>query len=284
MAITRRKNMLFLSDGIGINRCIVKGERVNYPLHFHKFVEFVYMEKGHCVHVIDGKEYPSKAGDMLIINYGQSHEIQGNTDVEYVNFYIKPEYINQAISERENAFALLNLNEFEDFKKIIHTERSHISFQQTERQRIEQLLRFFEEDTKGNDGGRGLALRSEINLLLITVFRKLSVPFCEKFDGINDKLLSFIEENYDEKLTLEEMAKKCSYNKSYFSRLFKEYVGFSFTVYLRNLRIKKAAAMIKNTDRLIEEIITECGYTDKTKFFKHFKACYGVTPLGYRKK
>ncbi len=283
MAITRRKNTLFLSDGIGINRCFVKGERVNYPLHYHKFVEFTYMVKGHCVHVIDGKEYPSKAGDMLIINYGQSHEIQGKTDVEYVNFYIKPEYINKAITDRENAFALLNLNEFEDFKKIIHKERCHITFQPAERQRVEQMLSFFESDTEGNEGGRDLALRSEMNLLLITIFRKLSVPFCEKLDGINDKLLSYIEQHFDEKLTLEEMAKKCSYNKSYFSRLFKEYTGLPFTAYLKNVRIRRAALMIKESDKLIEEIITDCGYTDKTKFFKHFKATYGMSPLQYRK-
>jgi AraC-like DNA-binding protein len=80
------------------------------------------------------------------------------------------------------------------------------------------------------------------------------------------------------------MAKKCSYNKSYFSRLFKEYTGLPFTAYLKNVRIRRAALMIKESDKLIEEIITDCGYTDKTKFFKHFKACYGVTPLGYRKK
>lgn len=283
MAITRRKNTLFLSDGIGINRRFVRGDRISYPLHYHKFVEFVYMSKGHCVHVVDGKEYPSKAGDMLIINYGQSHEIQGKTDAEYVNVYIKPEYISKAITDRENAFALLNLNEFEDFKKIIHKERCHISFQSSERQRLEQLLSLLEEDVDSDEGGRELALRSEINLLLIMVFRKLSVPFCDKLDGINDKLLSYIEQHFDEKLTLEEMAERCSYNKSYFSRLFKEYTGIPFTSYLKNVRIKKAALMIKETDMLIEEIISRCGYNDKTKFFKHFKMTYGESPLKYRK-
>jgi len=283
MSIIIDGNLLILSDGIGITHCVVGADRPTYPEHFHDFVELVYMLKGHCVHVINGKEYPSQSGDMLIINYGQSHEILGHTNIEYINIYIKPEYVNYALADKENAFALLNLNEFEDFRKIIDKERCHISFHPSERQRIEQLIFMFLDDIEGEDGGRELALRSEMNLILITLFRKLSVKFCESFSSINESLLAYIKQHSDEKLTLERVSALCSYNKSYFSRMFKEYTGETFVSYLKNVRLEKAEVYLRESDFQIEEIVAKSGYTDKTKFFKDFKAKFSKTPLQFRK-
>ena len=114
-------------------------------------------------------------------------------------------------------------------------------------------------------------------------FRKTSVSFGETFDGISDSLLAYIKSHLDENLTLDEITSRCSYNKSYFSRIFKSYTGVTFTEYLKRERIKKASKLLIDTTLPADKISVQVGYTNKTKFFKDFKTLTGKTPIQYRK-
>ncbi len=283
MSIIRKNDTIYMSDAIGMTRCKVPAATVNYSEHYHDFVELVYMLKGKSVHTVDGVEYAMKRGDMILVNYGQSHTISGDSDVEYINVYIKPEYINCALSDSENAFALLNLREFSEFKESVDTERCRVSFVGAERDRIEGLLFLLEEDITYSLPGSSLALHSELNLLLICFFRKTSVFFGDSFDGITDGLLAYIKSNIHQKLTLTTITEKCSYNKSYFSRVFKKYTGMTFTEYLKKERIEKAKELLLTTSSNTEQIYVAVGYSDKTKFYKDFKKLVGTTPTEFRK-
>ena len=103
-------------------------------------------------------------------------------------------------------------------------------------------------------------------------------------NGMTDDILNQINNHLSERLTLNSVAALCSYNTSYFSRVFKDYTGMTFTAYLRNARIEKAAELLLETDMRVTDIIYDVGYSDKTKFFAHFKALKGETPLNFRKR
>lgn len=251
--------------------------------HLHDFVEIVYIMKGKCVHVIDGIEYPVRHGDLLIINYNQTHSFMKLPDVEYMNICIKPEYINQSLANQENAFALLQLSEFEDFSKILDSNKCKATFSGEERDLIEQTVLLLNSEIEQKSPGYNLAIRSQLNLLLIMMFRKMSLKMNETFSGVSEDLLRYIRENCDKRLTMENMAKRCLYNSAYFSRIFKEHTGMTFTQYLRKVRIEKAIHLIETTDMQISDVIYKVGYSDRTKFFSHFREQIGVSPLKYRK-
>lgn len=251
--------------------------------HLHDFVEIVYIMKGKCVHVIDGIEYPVRHGDLLIINYNQTHSFMKLPDVEYMNICIKPEYINQSLANQENAFALLQLSEFEDFSKILDSNKCKATFSGEERDLIEQTVLLLNSEIEQKSPGYNLAIRSQLNLLLIMMFRKMSLKMNETFSGVSEDLLRYIRENCDKSLTMENMAKRCLYNSAYFSRIFKEHTGMAFTQYLRKVRIEKAIHLIETTDMQISDVIYKVGYSDRTKFFSHFREQIGVSPLKYRK-
>ena len=80
------------------------------------------------------------------------------------------------------------------------------------------------------------------------------------------------------------MGEKYFINSAYLGQLFKRYCGRSFKNYLNDVRIKKAAEMIRYTDKKIYEIAEEVGYHKKEYFNTKFYETYGETPSSFRKR
>ena len=98
------------------------------------------------------------------------------------------------------------------------------------------------------------------------------------------KTLAYIEENYMHRLTLSSISANVSLSSSYLCRVFKSEVGTSITSYLNNLRIRKAATMIKENRLSLKEISTMVGIDDQLYFSRLFKKCMGISPSEYGKR
>ena len=254
------------------------------PEHTHSFIEICYTLKGKCIHTVDSVEFPTSHGDAIIINYGQTHKLECTKDTVYVDILVKPEMINQSIKGTENAFSLLTLSDFEDFRKSVNKANCLVRFDKNEQAKVEALIDLFTEEQKNNKDGSFLIKKSTLNILLTYIFRKMSLPLCESFSGIDNNVLDYIKQNLGNKLTAQSIAKLCGYNCSYFSKAFKSYYGKTFTKYLTECRIQKACELLESTDKTVEQIIYECGFSDRTRFFDIFEKQTGYTPLKYRKK
>lgn len=282
MALSTANNKYFISGPVSV--MVARSPYgIDESTHKHDFIEFVYMLKGECLHVIDGKEYRVNHGDMLVINYNQTHSIKGDKSTAYVNILMKPEYISASLANADNAFSLLNLSEFMEFAEILDKSKIKIRFSGEEQKRIEAIINTLLHETESAEPGHELYIRSQFNILLITIFRKMSLSLDMSFKGVSDELLSYIRMHCSEKLSLTQLAKMCSYNVAYFSRIFKEFAGVNFTTYLRGVRIEKAMELIENTDMNITDIAYEVGYTNRTRFFAHFRSVCGMSPLDYKK-
>lgn len=93
----------------------------------------------------------------------------------------------------------------------------------------------------------------------------------------------YLQKHYMEEITLETVAEKYYFNPSYFSTLFKNYSGTSFSSYLTELRMKKAKELLASTDDKVKEIAVKAGYRDPNYFIRAFKKFYGYTPDEYRR-
>lgn len=277
--ITYHQNKYFMSEEV-----FVLPQRMHQPIeeHCHDFLELVYMYRGKCVHTVDDGEYPVSHGDMLVINYNQRHSVKGDSSVEFINILIKPEFISSSLSQPDNAFSLLSLKEFAEFRKIVNEENCAISFSCSERSSLEMLILSLHKELTDRSPGWQLAVRSQLNLLLITVFRKMSLVK-ETTGQLSETLLAYIRQHCEEKMTLKELAIRNSYNPSYFSRLFRQYTHMSFTEYLRTVRMEKATQLLQFSSIKINDIYPRVGYSDKTRFYKDFRQHTGMSPLEYRK-
>lgn len=250
--------------------------------HTHTFVEFVYTLSGRGIHRINGTEYHVKSGDMLIVNHNCRHTVIPSENLRYVDIMLKPEYVDTTLKGTEDIFLLLSLNDFAELSCCVIKENLLMHFEGEDRQKIETLLAWTHEEQRSDLPARDLILHSALSMLLSFIFRKMTENQTLRF-SINDRLLAFIEKNSSKALSIKELAAKCGYTQEHFSRMFKKYTGRSPIPFMMECRIKKAKELLVKTDHPIETVLYECGFSNRTAFFKKFYEQVGCTPLQYRK-
>lgn len=95
--------------------------------------------------------------------------------------------------------------------------------------------------------------------------------------------LTFIEQNYQRDISIEEVAAECGLNRSYFGKVFRDAVGESPQAYLLHYRMARAAQLLKETRSTIGEIAAQVGYANQLHFSRAFKNVHGISPREYRK-
>ena len=95
--------------------------------------------------------------------------------------------------------------------------------------------------------------------------------------------LSFIEQNFQNDISVEDIARFCGLNRSYFGKIFKDTVGRSPQDFLMNYRMVKATELLKMTQLSIGDISNAVGYSHQLHFSRAFKNIYGVSPRDWRK-
>lgn len=98
------------------------------------------------------------------------------------------------------------------------------------------------------------------------------------------KVEQYISDNLKEEFDLERTAAKFNLSSYYFSRSFKEAIGYNFSDYINMLRIKKAKVLLKNDTMSIKEVGYSVGYSDPNYFSKVFKKYEGISPTEYKGK
>lgn len=99
-----------------------------------------------------------------------------------------------------------------------------------------------------------------------------------------EKVLDYINNNYTEKIKLDEAAQMIHMNPSYFSTLFHRTTGEPFKNYITRLRIQKAHDMILHTNENISTIAFSCGFTNMANFYRLYEKNMGHTPTQSRIK
>jgi AraC-like DNA-binding protein len=102
-------------------------------------------------------------------------------------------------------------------------------------------------------------------------------------DLLLDEIYLYIGDNYEIKLTLDELSKRFFISKSRLSHEFKKEYGISPIDYLIGIRLEKAKALLLKTDKSIVDIAFKCGFSSSNYFSDHFKKRYGESPTSYRK-
>lgn len=94
--------------------------------------------------------------------------------------------------------------------------------------------------------------------------------------------IEFIEHNFQNDISVEDIADVCGLNRSYFGKIFKEALGKSPQEFLLNYRMVKAAELLKLTKLSVGDISSAVGYDNQLHFSRAFKSIYGISPKKWR--
>lgn len=118
--------------------------------------------------------------------------------------------------------------------------------------------------------------------------------FCNKLEDVLlskdafsyniSKAIRYIQSNYNNELTLGEVAKFVNMSPGYFSSAFKKETKHSFIEYLNLARVERAKKLLLGTEFKSYEIADKVGFSDNTYFCKVFKKVSGISPIEYREK
>lgn len=130
-------------------------------------------------------------------------------------------------------------------------------------------------------------LLSEIWLLLLEEIKNADSSIFRTPPKNQDRILTmmtFIHENYAEKLTLEEIADSAAVSTRECLRCFRTAIRQSPMEYLIDYRVQKAKKLLETTDLSITDIALQCGFNSNSYFTKLFHRICGKTPNTYRKE
>ena len=246
--------------------------------HSHTFYELVAVEAGSATHVLDGVKYPLYTGSVYLILPGQKHYYEDITHLSLLTFMFDMESLGGFMED----FALMD--GFNNLFGTRHNEKKMLFVDDLTLTQMDQLVvKIIKEQAMARPGFR-MALYSLLIEAVLLFSRQTYELTPEKAAGSGKlaPVLSFMEENFQHDIKLEDLAEVAGMSVTNFRRLFKNKIGESPIQYLLTLRLCKAKELLMTTSLSVTDIAMKAGFNDANYFSRQFTAMTGLPPRVWR--
>lgn len=249
---------------------ILKG--VQMKQHFHPEIEVLFVIEGEMKVTIQDSVSRLGKEDVVLVNSGIMHKLESTEDtiICVVKF---PYPLVAEVLENRNSIFICNSaadiqNSYMEIRKIFHElifEYIHHTHK-TECMRVSLLFG-----------------------LLDCIIEKYQMPdyvaaMKENEDDVRlQQIFQYVNRNYQQGISLSELAGQLFVSTSTLSRFFKRQTGIYFADYVNQLKCRYAAHDLLYTDKGVTKLALDCGFSNPSVFNKIFRKIYGMAPLDYRK-
>lgn len=246
----------------------------------HQELEIKYFYDGSTAVMIDSDVIITEPGDITIVN---PYEVHANVKIDQHKgkYYLLMMDIDFPLETNPSGLDLRHL--------LIAKGQKFNNHIKNDKRLATIILRVFEE-LEAKNAHYKLVVSSLMNEFFALMLREhinhersRSDAQCGSADIIAPAL-SKIFKDYSKKLTVDELARMCRISKYHFCRIFKKEMGATVIQYITSYRISLAEAMLKSTDKTIDEIASSCGFNDVSYFYRAYKSTTGVSPKQTRSK
>jgi AraC-like DNA-binding protein len=259
-------------------------EHFTYPWHFHSEYEIIYIRESTGTRFVGNSIEKYASGDMFLLGSNLPHYLKSDEIYHTGN---AEKRVTGTIIQFEEDFMYHAINNYPQFIKI--------------KMLLEDAKRglFFPKEFSANIIKKleDIPLKKGITQIInfLTLLQEMSDSKTKQlisstdfenagfFDSTRlDKIISFLNKNYNRQISLEEIASIAAMNPAAFCRYFKAKTSKSFTAYISEMRTAYACKLILIGEKNISQISMECGYETISHFNKSFKRNTGYTPTRYK--
>ena len=261
---------IFINDFISISGITMKSATytimndLNEP--YDEIVDYhlLYVEKDFENFKLNGEILSAKSGSIIILEPGKSH-------IEFLKSKSFPEFYSVHFEADETSlFSKMNLKPSVVYPLAPSSSTKNI---------FESIITEMQQKLPNYE----YKIKDYLEILLVDINRKLSIIPKMQFSKDIAPALTEILDHYWLNYTLDDYAKMCNLSKFHFSRLFKNYTGFSPIEYRSNIRIDRSKRFLSHPTTTIKHIAEICGFSNANYFCDAFKKSEGISPSEYRK-
>ncbi len=241
------------------------------PPHYHNDIEILQPLEG-CMQLVVGNEIlDATPGNLYFINPEEIHALYTNSSpAAYRCFVLWPEFFALPAENRVRTTLI---------DPIYNNERI---FPRTSSD--PRLLALMDEADTLQEQNLSEALILSNFLRLLAFMEPLLIPSeSGKMDFPLRRAIDYMENHFDEKISIPAIAQAAGYNNQYFCSYFKKHTLSTPVEYLTALRIRNAKELLRRTDLSVLEVANQSGFENVSFFIQKFKKATGKTPLAYRK-
>lgn len=240
----------------------------------NKGIQFILVMSGELKIETSSRFYHLYENDLLVLNRNQVYQVQGIEKNSVMIVSISDSFMDHHYADYRN-------QRFDVFSREIDLGREEMILA------IRKLLANMMISYYRQDECYRIEMKSYICQMLLLLIRnfKEEGSAIQKIDNGDRRLMQIIhymESNYEQMITLEEVAKKFFLSTSYLSRYFKQKMGMGFSRYLMNIRLKHSMKELLYTTDSISQIAMNNGFPNTKSFSSYFKEVHGMTPHVYR--
>lgn len=203
------------------------------------------------------------------------------------------------IIEEKKIIEISNINFYTKFKMLLsYCYNYRILPLKKVRDRFLELL----DELKNNDPDNSELLKiiassrkmigqaitfSDLNNIIDNVtdcISNLNLKVTSKTNSYIVESMKFIDKNYMHPISLEDTASYVGLSQEYFSKIFSDENGISYSTYLSKIRLNKAKELLKYSNYKVQNVAESVGYPNVSYFSTIFKKEFGCTPFEYRRK
>lgn len=250
--------------------------------HWHDFYEFVYVDRGFCIHRTENETSIVMMGDVFFVLPGTMHEYWKTVNNCVFNCVFYPRVLGEDFTGVEH---LPLLRDIFSADRSVRWKKIHLPT--PARFTVARLMQELVRETQDTPPGYQLRAKALLLDFLVTLSRtrgEVTPGILDQGPYSSSDILRSLAYSAEHNTTVEQMAKISGYSVDHFSKLFKKYTGVSPLAYITTMKIAKAANLLLQQDVSISHAAEVSGFEDVNYFSRLFKKETGVTPSEFRAK
>lgn len=269
MHLEQEQRHVYYDQDLRIEAYTLRGIVQKFPNHFHDYYVIGFVEGGKRHLWCKGQEYDLTSGDLILFNPRDNHfcaPVDGDI-LDYRAVNINADVMLQAVKEITG-------------KKFTPYFIQNVVYQSDITQSLDELYKSIlgcEPQFKKDEAL--FFLLEQILQDYIQPFDKADTP---KPNRQIKALCNYMEEHFQENITLDDLLSMASFGKSYLLRSFTKQVGVSPYRYLQTVRLDKAKKLLEQGIPPIDAAAM-AGFSDQSHFTNFFKEFIGLTPKQYQR-